>query len=293
MDYSELISVVIPSYNRKDKLPACIKSVLEQSYSNIELIIVDDASTDGTEELFKDIKDPRLTYLRYDINHGACYARNYGAERSHGRIIAFQDSDDIWHSDKLEKQFKHLIDSGADMSFCGMNRVSKDGSHYYYPVHPYEPEHSLANFLAENRASTQTMLMHRYVWEQLKFDESFKRYQDWDFSIRAAANFRLAYLPEALVESEVGGDSISFAVNSYPALVKLYNKHRDLYAKNPESDAIMNRRMGRRIHRIQPKEAAVHFLISFKISHKWYDLCYYLGDKVLSIISGNKKEDET
>lgn len=292
MDCSELVSVIIPTFNRKDKLPDCIKSVLEQSYSNIELIVVDDASTDGTEELFTNIADSRLTYLRYENNHGACYARNYGAERSHGEIIAFQDSDDIWHSDKLEKQLKHLFSSGADMSFCGMNRVSKDGSHFYYPVHPYEPEHSLANFLAENRASTQTMLMHRYVWEQLKFDESFKRYQDWDFAIRAAANFSLAYLPEALVESEVGEDSISFAVNSYPALVKLYNKHKELYAECPESDAVMNRRMGRRIHKVQPQNAATHFMTSFKICHKWYDLCYYLGDKVLSIFSRTKKEEK-
>lgn len=292
MDCSELISVIIPTYNRKNKLPACIKSVLEQSYSNIELIVVDDASTDGTEELFKSISDPRLTYLRYDSNHGACYARNYGAERCHGNIIAFQDSDDTWHLDKLEKQFKHLTESKADMSFCGMNRVSKDGSHFYYPVHPYEPQHSLANFLAENRASTQTMLMYKYVWEQLKFDESFKRYQDWDFAIRAAAAFKLAYLPEALVESEVGGDSISFAVNSYPALVKLYNKHKALYSKYPDSDAVMNRRMGRRIHKIQPAEAAEHFMISFKLCHKWYDLCYYIGDKILSILPGNKKEEK-
>ncbi len=292
MDCSELISVIIPSYNRKDRLPACIKSVLEQNYSNIEVIVVDDASTDGTETLFKEIKDPRLKYFRYDVNRGACYARNYGAERSHGKIIAFQDSDDIWHSDKISKQLKHLIDSGADMSFCGMNRVSKDGSHFYYPVHPYDPEHSLENFLAENRASTQTMLMYRYVWEQLRFDETFRRYQDWDFSIRAAENFKLAYLPEALVESEVGEDSISFAVNSYPALKRLYLKHKDLYSKYPQSDGVMNRRMGRRIHKIQPQEAARHFLISFKISHKWYDLCYYLGDRVLSIFSRNKKEEK-
>ncbi len=291
MDCSELISVIIPSYNRKDKLPVCIESVLNQTYSNIELIVVDDASTDGTKELFNEISDSRLIYLRYDENHGACYARNYGAERSHGKIIAFQDSDDIWHPDKLEKQLKHLLESRADMSFCGMNRVSMDGSHYYYPVHPYEPEHSLANFLAENRASTQTMLMHRYVWEQLRFDDTFRRYQDWDFAIRAAANFELAYLPEALVESEVGGDSISFAVNSYPALVKLYTKHKALYEQYPESDAVMNRRMGRRIHKIQPAKAAEHFEISFKISHKWYDLCYYMGDKILSIFSRNKKEE--
>ena len=69
MEYSELISVVIPSYNRKDKLPACLESVLNQTYGNIEVIVVDDASTDGTEELFRDISDPRVKFLRYEENH--------------------------------------------------------------------------------------------------------------------------------------------------------------------------------------------------------------------------------
>lgn len=289
---NELISVIIPSYNRKDKLPNCLKSVLQQSYTNIEVIVVDDASTDGTEKLFSDNTDERLFYYRYEENRGACYARNYGAERSHGNIICFQDSDDIWHKDKLLKQYTYLLDSGADMSFCGMNRVSKDGSHYYYPVHAYEPSHGVADFLAENRASTQTMIMHRYVWEKLRFDDSFKRYQDWDFSIRAAASFNLSYEAEALVESEVGGDSISFAVKSYPALLKLYNKHKDLYHMYPESDAVMNRRMGRRIHKIEPERAAAHFKKSFELSHKWYDLAYYIVDSLYSLFKFRREKQK-
>lgn len=84
MKNSELISVVIPSYNRKNKLPACMESVLGQSYGNIELIVVDDASTDATEELFRSISDPRVKFLRYDVNRGACYARNYGAQHASG-----------------------------------------------------------------------------------------------------------------------------------------------------------------------------------------------------------------
>lgn len=289
MENNIQVSVVIPTYNRKSKLPACLKSVLEQSYENLEVIVVDDASTDGTEALFAEISDPRVHYYRYNENHGACYARNYGAERSTGEILCFQDSDDIWHKDKIEKQLAYLLKTGVDMSFCGMNRVSNDGSHYYYPVHPYNPERSLENFLAENRASTQTMIMHRYVWEQLRFDDSFKRYQDWDFSIRAAANYKLSYLPEALVESEVGNDSISFAVKSYPALLKLYNKHKELYTRYPDSDAVMNRRMGRRIHKIQPKAAAAHFKYSYKLCHKWYDLTYYISDSIYSIFNKNEK----
>ena len=282
MKNSELISVVIPSYNRKDKLPACMESVLGQSYGNIELIVVDDASTDGTQELFREIGDPRVRYLRYEENRGACHARNYGAERAEGGLIAFQDSDDIWHPDKLEKQYRHLMETGADMCYCGMNRVSEGGS-FYYPVHAPRPGHAQEDFLAENRAGTQTMLMHRFVWEKLRFDESIRRYQDWDFAIRAASRFELAYLPEALVESEVGSDSISAVVDSYPHLLRLYEKHMALYEKYPDSDAVMNRRMGKRLHRTDPVTAGKHFGKSYRLSHGFYDLAYYMVDSFRSI----------
>ena len=275
----EQISVVIPCYNRRDRILASVESVLGQSHENLELIVVDDGSTDGTAALFENYPDKRLRFLRYEQNRGACHARNYGAERSTGEYLAFQDSDDVWHRDKLEKQIHHIRETGADMSFCGMNRISESGSQFYYPVHPFHPERGLEEMLAENRAGTQTMLMRRSVWERLRFDESFRRYQDWDFSIRAAQNFQLAYLPEALVDSAVGEDSISAAVKSYPALVHLYEKHENLYRAYPKSDAVMNRRMGKRLRQAQPDKAAAHYWKSFRLSHHPYDLgCYMLTE---------------
>ena len=136
---NELISVVIPTYNRKDKLPACIASVLAQTYPDLEVIVVDDASTDGTELLFDCNIDPRVHYVRYGDNRGACYARNLGAQRAHGSILAFQDSDDLWHPDKLQKQYDLLTATGADLCYCGMNRVAANGSSFYYPVHAPHP----------------------------------------------------------------------------------------------------------------------------------------------------------
>ncbi len=190
---NDLISVVIPTYNRRDKLPACIASVLAQTYRNIEVIVVDDASTDGTERLFDCGTDPRVHYVRYGDNRGACYARNLGAQQARGSILAFQDSDDLWHPDKLQKQYDLLTATGADLCYCGMNRIAANGSSFYYPVHAPHPGRALEDFLAENRAGTQTMLMHRAVWEAVRFDETIRRYQDWDFAIRAAERFRLVY----------------------------------------------------------------------------------------------------
>ena len=276
----ERISVVVPCYNRRNRILASVESVLGQSYDNLELIVVDDGSTDGTAALFENYPDKRLRFLRYEQNRGACHARNYGAERSTGQYLAFQDSDDVWHRDKLEKQLRHIRETGADMSFCGMNRISESGSRFYYPVHPFHPERGLEEMLAENRAGTQTMLMRREVWEKLRFDESFRRYQDWDFSIRAAKDFQLAYLPEALVDSAVGEDSISAAVKSYPALVHLYEKHENLYRACPRSNAVMNRRMGKRLRQTEPEKAAAHYWKSFQLSHHPYDLGCYMLTKI-------------
>lgn len=130
---NDLISVVIPTYNRKDKLPACIESVLAQTYANLEVIVVDDASTDGTQHLFDAPGDPRVRYVRYEQNRGACYARNLGAQHARGSILAFQDSDDLWHADKLQKQYDLLMATGADLCYCGMNRVAASGSFVLLP----------------------------------------------------------------------------------------------------------------------------------------------------------------
>lgn len=284
MEYNPLISVIIPAYNRAQTLPASISSVLSQTYKAIELWVIDDGSTDSTPSVLNAIRDSRFHYCRYENNRGACYARNYGAERATGSLLAFQDSDDIWHADKLEKQLAHLISTHVEMVFCGMNRISQKGQRFYYPVHGFHPEAALSDMLMENRASTQTLLMQRVVWETLRFDESFRRYQDWDFSIRAAERFSLSYLPEALVDSAVSSGSISASVSSYPALCHLYAKHKLLYQQFPRADAMMNRRMGNRLETEDPSIATEHFLKSYHLSHGGYDLVHWFFCKIRSII---------
>ena len=94
-----MVSIIIPTYNRADKLKAAIMSVLNQTYCDLELIIVDDGSTDDTKNVVANIDDNRLRYV-YQKNAGACVARNNGIEEAHGDYIAFHDSDDVWHLDK-------------------------------------------------------------------------------------------------------------------------------------------------------------------------------------------------
>ena len=99
MEY--LISIITPTYNCAQFIGETIKSVINQTYTNWEMIIVDDASNDNTEEVVKSIKDERIKYIRLKENSGAATARNIAMENASGKFMAFLDSDDIWIKDKL------------------------------------------------------------------------------------------------------------------------------------------------------------------------------------------------
>ena len=118
-------------------------------------------------------------------------------------------------------------------------------------VHAPHPGRALEDFLAENRAGTQTMLMHRAVWEAVRSTRPSAAIRTGTLPSGRPSASGSCTSPEALVESEVGGDSISAVVKSYyPHLLRLYEKHAALYQRFPRSDAVMNRRLGKRSHRL-------------------------------------------
>ena len=115
---NDKISVIIPTYNRGKSIIQSINSVLDQTYHNLEILIVDDCSTDDTEYLISKIDDPRVKYIKLKENKGASFARNIGIKISTGKYITFQDSDDIYKANKIEKQYINLIKKNSDFDFC-------------------------------------------------------------------------------------------------------------------------------------------------------------------------------
>ena len=109
MDY--LVSIVTPSYNTGKWIGETIESVLSQTYQNWEMIIVDDCSTDNTDEVVASYSDSRIKYIKNDKNSGAAISRNKAIKAAKGDFIAFLDSDDLWVPEKLEKQLKFMIDN--------------------------------------------------------------------------------------------------------------------------------------------------------------------------------------
>ena len=117
-----LVSVILPTRNRADLIVRSIDSVIKQTYTNWELIIWDDGSTDNTKEIIDSYKDPRIRYF-YDSNHGAHYARNQAMVISQGKYIAFLDSDDAWMEDKLLVQIKFML-ANPDLDLVFTNFIN-------------------------------------------------------------------------------------------------------------------------------------------------------------------------
>ena len=113
-----LVSIVMPSYNTAEYIDKSIDSVLSQSYPYWELIIVDDCSTDNTDEVVgKYLSDSRIRYLKNEKNSGAAVSRNYALREAKGKWIAFLDSDDLWEPEKLEKQLGFMIENDYKFTY--------------------------------------------------------------------------------------------------------------------------------------------------------------------------------
>ena len=214
-----LVSVVLPTYNRAHTLPRAIGSVLNQSYRNLELLVIDDGSKDNTVEVMAAITDPRVRYVRLPKNGGASHARNAGMAEAAGTYIAFQDSDDEWLAEKLEKQVAAALATGeaAVTVFHPKIVVGKD-EHARYGPHrvccmPAIPAHD-RDFIRliheSNLISPQALLISREAYARVgDFDEDLVNNEDWMFGIQLFYATKVVFIEEPLVINYLQSDSIS------------------------------------------------------------------------------------
>jgi glycosyltransferase involved in cell wall biosynthesis len=119
------VSAIIPTFNRRATLPRAINSVLKQSMSDLEIIVVDDGSRDDTESWIRTVKDPGVRYYKLAENRGPARARNVGISCCRGQLVAFLDSEDAWMEDKLAKQLWTLEVEKTDACLCGFVRLNR------------------------------------------------------------------------------------------------------------------------------------------------------------------------
>jgi len=198
-----LVSVVVPTYNRSKTVKRAVKSVLGQTYQKLELIVVDDGSTDNTEEVINSFEDGRIRYISHDKNKGGSAARNTGIRRSEGGLIALLDSDDEWLPRKLEKQVSlwRQCSNSVGLVYCPIlihdhqikhiikpNRESKEGYVYRELLHGW------------TGPTTSSVTIRKEVFQLSGlFDEGFPSYQDYDLWIRIAKHYNFQFVDNYFV----------------------------------------------------------------------------------------------
>ena len=219
------ISVILPTFNRGRVLAHSIGSVLSQSWRDLELIVVDDGSTEDIQPVLAGFHDPRLRYIRRDRNGGVAAARNTGIHAATGEFLAFQDSDDEWLLSKLESQWQAL-GQGAEMVICGLLRVGSERVRAYPPA-------SLSTLtfrqtLSRPVAYTQTWLVPRAaVVDAGGFDEQLRIWDDWELLVRLSSRLKIAVSPEVLVVSKRQTDSLSTRRELFIGdMERILHKHR-------------------------------------------------------------------
>ena len=125
-EQGELVSIIMPSYNSAAFIKKTIQSVINQTYENWELIIVDDCSTDNTELVITEINDPRIKFFKNEKNSGAAVSRNKAIREASGKWIAFLDSDDLWLPQKLDKQISFMKKNGYHFSYTNYIEINED-----------------------------------------------------------------------------------------------------------------------------------------------------------------------
>lgn len=194
-----VVTVVIPTYNRRFVAQSAIESVLAQTFQDIEVIVVDDGSRDNTLEFVCSINDARLRVVRHPLNRGAAAARNTGIENSRGKYIAFLDCDDTWLPTKLEKQVAYLEAQGGAIRACctGFTYVMPSG----HPVMRQPPpvlDHA-SFFLGCRCAPGSTMMVEATLFTEAGlFDERLRRLEDWDWLLRSSEVSPVGVLQEPL-----------------------------------------------------------------------------------------------
>ena len=230
----ELVSVIMPSFNTAGFIERSIESVLKQTHNNLELIIVDDCSTDNTDDVIRPLlNDKRIKYIKNTENSGAAVSRNRAIAAAKGKWIAFLDSDDIWEKDKLEKQIKFMTENNYHFSYTAYCEIDTE-------------DKPLGVIVKGPKKITKTG-MYNYNWLgclTVMYDaelvgliqiEDIKKRNDYAIWLKVIRKTDCYFLNEQLARYRKRKGSISS--NSY---IKLLKYHYQLYRVSEHMGVIMS-----------------------------------------------------
>lgn len=224
MSSEPLISVVVPTYKRPVLVRRAIDSVRQQTYENIEILVVDDGPDDQTAAAVTSVPDPRVTLIRHPANRGLPAARNTGIRAARGAFIAFLDDDDEWRPDKLQRQLGAM--RRYDAVLCA---AFSDGKVLRY----HARESITLDDLRRGSFDPSALLARSDVLRNVWFDETLRQGEDWDAFIRIAQRYTIGWLPEPLLLYNTGSHDRmtnqprSLSGPEFEARTAVLRKHRD------------------------------------------------------------------
>lgn len=218
----EKVSIVLPTYNRTNLVGRAVESILEQTYQEFELIVIDDGSIDDTENVIKSYEDERIRYRKLEQNYGPAHARNVGISYAECEYIAFHDSDDVWRREKLEKQMKVMRNAPEEVGMvygcCKYHGLL--GETDYFPRREIEAEKKQGfiypKLLEENLIGMPSLLVRRECIGQVgMFHEGFQSLEDYEWILRLGRQYEARYIDEVLVDvyAQEGSINRNLSVN--------------------------------------------------------------------------------
>ena len=237
---NDLVSIIMPSYNTGKFIRATIESVLAQTYSNWELILVDDCSTDDTDDIVKAyLSDQRIRYIKNETNSGAAVSRNRALREAKGKWIAFLDSDDLWESTKLEKQIAFM--ENHDYHFSYTNYIEIDEKSIPNGKHVTGPKritkHGMYNYCWMGCLT----VMYDVETVGLIQIEDIKKNNDYAMWLKVCKKANCYLLDENLARYRKRSGSISN--HGYMMLIKWhYVLYHEAEKKNPISSVVLTAR---------------------------------------------------
>lgn len=228
--YQNLVSVIIPAFNQQQFINKTVQSVLEQSYANIEIIIVDDCSTDETYKLLESSYE-NIKILRHKVNQGLSATRNTGIKAAFGQYIMFLDSDDILHKDCINNLISYFATHKTQsLVYCWADMIDEAGKKLPETCCYKKEGGILDDLIISNQFPIHSFLIDRISLDSIGyFDTNLKAAEDWDLWIRfAKKNYQFGCIPEKLVSYRIHSQSMRtlpthMTVNLQRTVDKIYN----------------------------------------------------------------------
>ncbi len=214
--HREIVSVVIPTFNRAPLIGRAISSVLAQSYSDIEVIVVDDGSTDDTPKIMEAFVDPRIRYLRRKKNLGASASRNEGIAAASGSFVAYLDSDDTWEPQKLKCQLSAILSHSNPSKVVSYSQIAirRNDHDHIVPLREKRADESIADYVLTDGCAIfpSTVLLSKSMAESRPFNHEYRIKEDWDHFMKlenAGAEWLFIKSPLTIYQGDRSIDRLS------------------------------------------------------------------------------------